>query len=61
MIKWEVLKCHYPAFWVGQLPKLYYLVLIMVMPRSVTILNKSEFEEPGTGPARRNGLSSSCY
>ena len=33
----------------------------MVVPRNVTNLNKSEFEEPGTDPVRRNGLNSTCY
>ena len=60
MIKRYALKCHFPAFWVGQLSKLYCLALIMVVPRSVTNLNKSKFEEPGTGPVRRNGLNSAC-
>ena len=33
----------------------------MVVPHSVTNFNKSEFEEPGTNPVRRNGLNSTCY
>ena len=37
----------FPAFWVGQLPKIYCLALVMEQPRSVTNLNQ-EFEEPGT-------------
>ena len=33
----------------------------MVVPRSVTNLNKSELEEPSTGPERRNNLNRTCY
>ena len=55
------MKCHFSAFWVGQLPKLYCFSLIIVVPRRVTSLNKSKFEESGTGPVRRNGLNSTCY
>ena len=33
----------------------------MVAPRIDTNLSKSEPEEPGTGPVRRNGFNSTCY
>ena len=33
----------------------------MMVPRIVTNLSKSEPEEPGTDPVRRNGLNSTCY
>ena len=32
-----------------------------MVPRIDTNLSKSEPEEPGTGPVRRNGFNSTCY